>query len=498
MEAYQNLIAGEWRAGNDLREVRSPYSGEVVSRFPLAGEQDVEDAIASSVHAFEEMRVLPTYRRAECLLKLRDGLLSRKEEFARSIALEAGKPITDSRVEVDRGVNVLTLAAEEAKRIGGEVMPLDLMPSSEGRFAITRRFPVGPIAAISPYNFPLNLGLHKVAPAIAAGNSVIWKPSLLTPGAALLFAELVKESGLPLGAVNIITPPDELAERLVTDPRIKMLSFTGSARVGWSLRAKAGIKKVALELGGNACVLVGEDADLDFAAKRCSVGGFAYAGQVCISVQRILIEQPVYDAFLSRFLPLVNALQVGDSLDDQTQMGPMVSEKEASRVEKWIGEAVMGGARLLSGGRRTDLLFEPVVLSNVKPDMEIFREEAFGPVVLVEPFTEWSAALASVNSSKYGLQAGLFTRDFSRIFEAFQTLEVGGVIVNDVPTYRMDSMPYGGVKESGNVREGVKYAIEDMTQIRLMAVNPEGAAAKDPSRHSGRHLSRALQGYPEQ
>lgn len=474
MKEYRNFIDGEWSTGIEWREIRSPYSGEVVSRIAIAGEADIENALAAANRAFAALHALSSWQRSEILHFLRDGLRARREAFARSIAEEAAKPLSDARIEVDRGVNVLTLAAEEAKRIGGEVMPLDLMPSSNGRFALTRRFPIGPIAAISPYNFPLNLGLHKVAPALAAGSSILWKPSLLTPGAALLFAELLEEAhalGLPKGAVNILTPPDALAERLVTDPRIRMLSFTGSARIGWALRSKAGTKKVALELGGNAAVLIGADADLDYAATRCVVGGFSYAGQVCISVQRILIEAVVYEDFLARFLPAIKSLRIGDPLDETTQMGPMVSEKEASRVALWIEEAVRGGATVLTGGKRKGLFIDPTVLADVPRDSPLICAEAFGPLVTVEPFIDWTEAAARVNSSSYGLQAGVFTRDFTRIFQAFHTLEVGGLIVNDVPTYRMDSMPYGGVKESGLGREGIRYAIEEMTEIRLMAVN---------------------------
>jgi acyl-CoA reductase-like NAD-dependent aldehyde dehydrogenase len=465
------LIGGAWREGVERREIRSPWSGEVVLEVCIAGEREVEDAITTAVSGFEAMRRLPTFRRAELLLALRDGLVARREEFARSIALEVGKPITDARVEVDRGANVLTLAAEEAKRIGGEVMPLDLMPSSAGRFAITQRFPLGPITGISPYNFPLNLGLHKVGPALACGSAIIWKPSLLAPGAALLFAELAQEVGVPAGALNIVTPPDALAERLVTDPRIRMVSFTGSARVGWALRERAGHKRVVLELGGNAAVLIGADADLDYAVQRCVTGGFSYAGQVCISVQRILIERAVYETFVERLDAAVRELRTGDPLDERTQMGPMVSEKEAGRVEEWLREAVEGGADLLIGGQRNGLMFEPAVLAGVTAHMKLSYMEAFGPVVTVEPFDSWPNALASVNRSAYGLQAGVFTRDFPRIFQAFKTLEVGGLVVNDVPTYRMDSMPYGGVKESGLGREGVRFAIEEMTEVRMMAVN---------------------------
>jgi acyl-CoA reductase-like NAD-dependent aldehyde dehydrogenase len=477
MMRYPLFIDGERRAGTEIHPIRSPFSGEVCAEYSLAGEEEVEAAIVSSLNAARKMRSLPSYRRAEILTALRGGLQSRKEQFARTIALEAGKPIRDARVEVDRAINVLTLSAEEAKRMHGETMPLDLMPGSEGRYALTRRFPVGPVVGITPYNFPLNLGMHKVAPALAAGNAIIWKPSRLTPGAAFLFAELASESGLPPGALNVITPPDFLSEKMVTDPRIRMLSFTGSAEVGWMLRAKAGSKKVALELGGDAAVIVGADADLGYAVQRCVVGGFSYAGQVCISVQRILIEEPVYGAFLERFVSAARSLRVGDPLDEQTQMGPMVSEKEAARVEAWIAEAVENGAEILTGGERQGLLFEPTVLTKVPKSVNLSCREAFGPVVLVEPFRTWQAAMEEVNRSRYGLQCGIFTGSLERAFEAFQTIEVGGLVVNDVPTYRMDSMPYGGVKESGLGREGVRYAIEEMTEIRLMALNLRGATS---------------------
>lgn len=467
---YRNLIGGQWIVSPESAEIRNPYNGQTVATFPLTTSGQMETAISEAEAGFQEMRRLPVYRRAECLLALRDGLKRRHEEFARVIVEEAGKPIKDARVEVDRGINVLTLSAEEAKRIEGEVMPLDLMPSAAGRIGMTRRFPVGPIASITPYNFPLNLGLHKVGPALAAGCSVVWKPSLLAPGAAFLFAELAVEAGLPPGALNVVTPADSDAAPLVEDPRLRMLSFTGSARVGWSLRSRAGAKRVALELGGNAAVVIGADADMEHAAARCAVGGFSYAGQVCISVQRILIERSTYDAFLEHFLPAVKTLRVGDPMDEQTQMGPMVSEKEASRVEQWIGEAVAGGARLVTGGRRNGLFFEPAVLEAVTPGMKLACEEAFGPVVTVEPFDEWGEALARVNDSVYGLQAGVFTNDMPRILKAWETLEVGGIIVNDVPTFRMDSMPYGGVKQSGLGREGVRYAIDEMTEVRLLVI----------------------------
>lgn len=481
MKRYRMWIDGGWRAEGETIVVRNPYTGDTVADLPLSGEGDVEDALASSHRAAAAMRDLPTYRRAEILLFLRDGLRARREAFAAAIAVEAGKPLTEARTEVERGVTVLTLAAEEAKRLPGETFALDTNALTTGRFGMTRRFPVGSLVGISPFNFPLNLGLHKLAPALAAGNSFVWKPSLLVPGAACLFAEIVadaeRDAGLPPGAVNILTPPDALSERLVTDPRPRMLSFTGSARVGWRLRTLAGTKKVALELGGNAAVIVDaalEDSVLQFALQRCVMGGFAYAGQVCIAVQNILVERALYEEFLARFVPLVEALRVGDPRDAATQVGPMISEKECGRLEQWVAEAQQAGAQVRTGGRRLaagKLVYAPTVLTDTRPEMRVVCQEAFGPVVTVTPFDTWEEALARVNASAYGLQAGVFTNNLERAFAAYRTLEVGGVIVNDVPTFRADGMPYGGVKESGLGREGVRYAMEEMTEPRLLALN---------------------------
>ncbi|HEX5322165.1 MAG TPA: aldehyde dehydrogenase family protein [Capsulimonadaceae bacterium] len=475
MAEYSSFIDGAWVKSGTTRNVRSPFTGEVVSRVALAGESEVEAALASAAKAFEPLRKAPAFRRAELLLALRDGVKARKEEFARSITLEAGKPITDSRIEVDRAVNVLTLSAEESKRIEGEVMGLDLMPTSAGRLGITRRFPVGPVVGITPFNFPLNLGLHKVGPALACGCPIIWKPSPLAPGAAFLFAEIfldaAKKHEIPAGALNVIAPADELAERLVSDSRPRMVSFTGSARVGWAIRSKAGTKKVALELGGNAAVLIAADADLDHAVQRCIASGFGYSGQTCISAQRILIEEPVYLEFVERLIAGVKGLKMGDPLDESTRVGPMISEKEASRVKEWLAEAVAGGAKLLAGGQAEGQMIAPTVIEGVTPAMNVSCAEVFGPVVTVAPFKAWDDALATANATRYGLQAGVFTRDLGRVLAAFDTLEVGGVIVNDAPSYRMDSMPYGGVKESGAGREGIRYAIEEMTEVRLLVLN---------------------------
>ncbi len=468
---YRMWIGGEWIDGDEELTVQNPYDGETVAIAPYASEADLENAISTACEAFPKMRSIPSYQRAEILMRLRDSVRQRHEDFAQTISLETGKPIRDARVEVDRAINVLTLAEEEAKRIGGVVTPLDLNSLSVSRLGIIRRFPVGPIVGITPYNFPLNLGMHKVAPALAVGCSVIWKPSPLAPGAALLFAELAEDTGIPKGALNVVAPRNEIAERLVTDPRPRMLSFTGSAQVGWHLRSLAGNKKVTLELGGNAAVVIDSDADLDFAIQRCVAGGFVYAGQTCISVQRIFVAEKVYDRFLSVFVPLVQDLRMGNPLDEATQVGPMISDREAERVERWINEAVENGAETLTGGVRTGRLVEPTVLANVPPFMKVSCEEVFGPVVIVSPYKTWDEALAKVNDSSYGLQAGVFTNDIRKAFQAFEGLEMGGVILNDAPTYRMDGMPYGGVKSSGLGREGVRYAMEEMSDLRIFAMN---------------------------
>lgn len=468
---YKMWIGGKWIDSDEELTVQNPYDGETVALAPYAGEADLENAISAACEAFPKIRAMASYQRAEILMRLRDGVRRRHEDFAQTISLEAGKPILDARVEVDRAINVLTLAEEEAKRIGGEVMPLDMNSLSISRLGIVRRFPVGPIIGITPYNFPLNLGMHKVAPALAMGCSVVWKPSPLAPGAALLFAELAENAGIPKGALNILVPTNDIAEQLVTDPRPRMLSFTGSAQVGWRLRSLAGNKKVMLELGGNAAVVIDSDADLDFAIQRCVSGGFVYAGQTCISVQRIFVAETIYDRFLSGFIPLVRNLRMGNPLDEATQVGPIISDREAERLERWINEAVENGAEILTGGDRKGRMVEPSVLTNVPPSMKVSCEEVFGPVVTVSPYKTWDEALAKVNDSHYGLQAGVFTNDIRKAFLAFEGLETGGVILNDAPTYRMDGMPYGGVKSSGLGREGVRYAMEEMSDLRIFAMN---------------------------
>jgi len=428
-------------------------------------------AVQASQRAFETTRKLPSYERQRVLREISEGIRSRREEFARLLALEAGKPIKTARVEVDRAIFTFAVAAEEALRITGEWLPLDWQPSTAGRSAIVRRFALGPILAITPFNFPANLVAHKVAPAIAAGCTMVLKPAPQTPLTALLLAEVVERSGWPQGGFNVLPLSNPDAERLVSDDRLKMLSFTGSGAVGWALKSKSGKKKVALELGGNAGVIVHSDWDLDDAAKRCVQGGFAYAGQACISVQRIFVQRGVEEQFLAKLVEGVKKLKVGDPLDEMTDVGPMINEDAARRARSWIEEAVVSGAKVVTGGTRRGPFLEPTVLTHTKPEMKVSCQEVFAPVVAVEPYDDFDEAIGQVNASPYGLQAGVFTRDAKLLFKAFEELEVGGVMAGDTSSFRIDHMPYGGVKESGMGREGLRYAIEEMTEPRILVLN---------------------------
>jgi acyl-CoA reductase-like NAD-dependent aldehyde dehydrogenase len=398
-------------------------------------------------------------------------MTERKEEFARTLAQEAGKPIRAARTEIERSIFTFTVAAEESTRIHGEYLPLDWQEFTAGRWGIVRRFPIGPIAGITPFNFPLNLVAHKVAPAIAAGCPIVLKPAPQTPLCSLLLAECVQQAGWPDGGLSVLPLSNEDAGLLVTDERIKLISFTGSVPVGWDIKRRAGKKKVVLELGGNAAVLVHSDADVAYAAERCVVGGFAYAGQTCISVQRILVEQSVYGKFTDLLIEAVKQLKTGDPMDESTDVGPLIRESDAIRTTAWIDEAVRSGARLLCGGRRTHNVVEPTILTGTKPDMKVNCQEIFGPVVTVEPYQNFDQALRQVNNSVYGMQAGIFTRDAKLLFQAYEELEVGSVIAGDVPSFRIDHMPYGGVKDSGLGREGLRYAIEEMTEPKLLVMN---------------------------
>jgi len=468
------FIGGESRATGDVAEVLSPYTAEVVTRVHRARAADVEDAIAAAAAAFEATRRSSAYERARILSGIAADLSRRREEMARVLALEAGKPLKAARAEAERSVHTFEAAADEARRLGGEILPLDTVPWGAGRLGLTRRFPIGVVAGITPFNFPLNLTAHKIAPALAAGNSIVIKPASQTPTPAIMLAEIAAAAGAPPGAVNVLPAGAETVQPLVTDPRIRMLTFTGSPAVGWDLKRLAGKKKVTLELGGNAAVVVCASADLDYAADRILAGGYGYAGQSCISVQRVLVETSVFAPFLDLLLGKVRALKVGDPLDPATDVGPMISGAEAERAEGWIREAVEGGAKVLTGGRRDGPVLEPTVLTGTTRDMKVNCREIFAPVVTVSPFEEFDAALRMVNDSPYGLQAGVFTRDAEAAWTAFETLEVGAVMINDVSTFRVDHMPYGGVKDSGFGREGLRYAIEEMTEPRLMVWNRRG------------------------
>lgn len=465
------LVDGHWIEEGDLVEVRAPYDGAVIGRVFQGGKQHADAAIAAAVKAFGTTRRLPAFERQRVLRRVAQAISERKEEFARTVAQEAGKPIKASRTEVERAIFTFNVAAEESTRIYGEYLPLDWQEYTAGRWGIVRRFPLGPLAGITPFNFPLNLVAHKVAPAIAAGCPMVLKPAPQTPFSSLLLAEIVRQAGWPDGGLNVLPLSNQDAGMLVTDERLKLISFTGSASVGWEIKRRAGKKKVVLELGGNAGVIVHSDADLAYAAERCVSGGFAYAGQTCISVQRILVEHSVYGKFTDLLLAGVKKLRTGDPLEESTDLGPLIRESDAVRAADWVQEAVRGGARLLCGGTRRGSIVEPTVLAGTKPDMKVNCQEMFAPVVTVEPYNDFGSALRQVNSSPYGLQAGIFTRDAKLIFQAYEELEVGGLVAGDVPSFRIDHMPYGGIKDSGLGREGLRYAIEEMTEPKLLVMN---------------------------
>ncbi len=468
------LLDGKWRNDGERIEVLSPGTRQRVGVTYRATSADAEAAIRAAVRAFETTRRMGGYERQRVLRAISSGIEKQSDELARMVAQEAGKPIKTARVEVDRAIFTFSVAAEEAVRVGGEYLPLDWQASTAGRWGIVRRFPLGPIAAITPFNFPINLVAHKVAPAIAAGCTIVLKPAPQTPLTALRLAQIIEQAGWLAGALNVLPLSNEDASILVSDDRLKLLSFTGSTAVGWALKQKAGKKKVVLELGGNAGVVICADANLEYAADRCVIGGFGYAGQSCISVQRILVEDCVYDKFLSALVSRVQKLKVGNVLDESTDVGPLISEDAAQRVVDWIEQAVRDGAKIVCGGHRNGPMVTPTVLTNTKPDMRVNCMEIFGPVVTVEKFSDYDESLNALNRSEFGLQAGVFTRDFKRITRAFETLEVGGLMIGEVPTFRIDHMPYGGTKDSGLGREGLRYAIEEMTEPRLLAINPAG------------------------
>ncbi len=467
-------LAGEPGRSKEILEVRNPFNGSMIARTWLAGDAEFERAVTAAEHAAPVMREMPAHERASILMTISAELRSRRDKVARTISAEAGKPIRDATIEAERAAMTFHVAAEEARRLGGEVIPIDLAPHGQHRVALTRRYPIGPIAAISPFNFPLNLTAHKIAPAIAAGNPIVVKPATKTPLSALYLGELATRAGLPRGAISVLPMARETGDRLVTDPRFKLLTFTGSSVVGWDMKARAGRKKIILELGGNAGVIVDEGANLELAAKRVATGGFAFSGQSCISVQRVYVHDRVFDEYAARLVQLVEALKIGDPMDPDTDLGPMIEAGEAARIETWVNEAVFEGAKVLTGGHRIGAaVYAPTVLTDAPRDAKVCAQEAFAPLVVLGRFSQFEDALAAVNDSSYGLQAGVFTPTLEHALRAFDALEVGGVIVNDVPTWRIDHMPYGGVKDSGLGREGPRYTIEEMTELKLLVINRE-------------------------
>ena len=469
-ESYPYYLGNKPVAANQDLEVRNKYTGEVASRVALADAKAVDKAIGKAAGARDAMAAMAPHKRQSILNHLVQRCMERQEEFAQALCIEAGKPIKDSQGEATRLVDTLRIAAEESVRVYGEVLPLEISARVEGYRGMWKRVPVGPCSFITPFNFPLNLVAHKIGPALAAGNPFVLKPASRTPIGALLLGEILAETDLPEGAFSILPCTRDNAGLFTTDDRLKLLSFTGSAEVGWDLKSKAGKKKVILELGGNAACIVDEDADLEDAVARIIHGAFYQSGQSCISVQRIIAHENVYDELRDRLVTEVRGLKMGDPADEDTFVGPLIEESAAERVDSWVKEAIDAGARLLCGGKRDGLMYEATLLENVPRNQKVYREEVFGPVAMLSKFTDFEDALAEVNDSRYGLQAGVFTRDMYKALRAWDTLDVGGVVVGDVPSWRVDHMPYGGVKDSGLGREGLRFTMEEMSEIRLMVI----------------------------
>ncbi len=471
-ESYPYYLANKAVQGKNYLEVADKYSGKTVSKVALADKETVKLAIAKAVSAAKGMRELPAYKRQAILHHCVNRFIERQEELAWSLCVEAGKPIKDSRGEVVRLIDTFRIAAEESVRITGEVLPLDISPRSQGYSGMWKRVPIGVCSFITPFNFPLNLLAHKIAPALAVENPFIVKPAIKTPIGALIIGEILAEisSDLPEGAFSILPCNRDAAELLAEDESIRFLSFTGSPDVGWNLKKKSGKKKVALELGGNAGCIVDHDADIEDAVNRIVFGAFYQSGQSCISVQRILVHQTIYEAFRDRFVTAIKALKMGPPQDESTFIGPVISEDEAKRIEQWIQRAVSNGGKLLCGGKRDGVMIEAAILEDVNKKANVCSKEVFGPVAVLSSFSDFSEALDIVNDSIYGLQAGIFTRDIYKAHQAWDELDLGGVIFGDVPSWRVDHMPYGGVKNSGLGREGIHFAMEEMSEIRLMVL----------------------------
>ncbi len=470
-ETRPYLVAGDWRTGGGTFEVTSPYDGSVVGEVGVPTEADVEEATATAVKTFEESRRLPVHARAEALDHISRRIAERVDQLAEGIAREGGKPLKWAKVEATRAISTFRWASEVVRHGDDEFIRLDTEASLGSRVGVIRRFPFGPVLGITPFNFPLNLVAHKVAPALGVGASIVVKPARATPLGALSLAELFAETDLPKAMYQVLPVSSSVAEGMVRDTRFRKVSFTGSSDVGWYLKGLDPKKRFTLELGGNAGVIVHSDADLDLAAGRIAFGGYYQAGQSCISVQRVLVQSEVYDDFCARLVKHVEGLKVGDPLDPTVDVGPLIDHGSLERIAAWVDESVAQGAEVLCGGARQDPFYLPTVLARTKPEMKVRCEEIFGPVTTVSPYQTFEEAIAEVNNSRYGLQAGVFTRDLNRAFQAHAEIEVGGVIVNDQSAFRADQMPYGGSKDSGFGREGLRFAMEEMTEPRIMVLS---------------------------
>lgn len=473
MQDYKIYIGGEFCQTNTKLKVCNPFDHSIVAETYLAGKDELEKAIEKAQSVKSMMRDLPSHKKYTILMQIANQLEEKSSELALILAHEAGKPFKYALGEINRAIQVFTVAAEESKRLPKEYISIDWTAAGEKKEGLVKYFPVGLIAGIAPFNFPLNLAAHKIAPAIASGNVIIIKPARSTPLSVLELAKIIDQTGLPKGAFSVLPMDREAGNRLVTDERINMLSFTGSPSVGWKMKANAGKKKIALELGGNAGVIVSEQANLDLAVKKCLVGAFAYSGQVCIHVQRIMVHEKVFDTFVDKFISETQMLTFGAPDNETTDISVMIDEDNARRVEDWVKEAVNDGAEILYGGKRNGSFFEPTIITNTNQEMKVCALEIFGPVVTIEKFSDFSQAVDMINDSEYGLQAGVFTNSIIEMNRSFNELEVGGVIINDVPTFRVDHMPYGGIKNSGFGREGVKYTIQEMMEPRLLVKNTD-------------------------
>ena len=465
------LVAGELRSSDELLAVTNPYSGKKIDDVCLAGPKDVEDAIASAESSFSQTKKLPTHVRSSICRHVSSRIKENRRELAELICQESGKPITNCLAEADRASSTFARASEEANRLGGEVIPLDVTSASESKFGFFTRFPIGVVAGITPFNFPLNLVAHKLAPALAVGNPFLLKPASATPLSSLRLADFALETPWPKAALSVLVCDREVAKPLVEDERIKLVSFTGSVSVGWDIKKRAGKKKVVLELGGNAGVLIDAGSDVLIAAKKCAASAFSYSGQVCISAKRIFVVESEWEKFAKMFVDEVKKLKVGDPMNEETQVGSMIDAANFKRIAEWVTEAKKAGANVLYEGKSHGNVYAPVVFTNALKSLKIVCQEAFGPVVVLEKVKDFENGIKEINHSDFGLQAGVFTPSLNHAFKAFKELEVGGVLINEVPSFRVDNMPYGGLKDSGFGREGVRFAIEDMTEVKMMVVN---------------------------